>query len=412
MNILYLLTDLPFPPIGGGRSRSFYLLKALASKDEVTVVSFVSPETSLSDIDAVRQYCVKIITVPMNTRHYPLRFLESLLARTPYKVLQYSSEEFAMQVRILLNTGTFDIVLSEHPYLAPYLPDPAKACVIPQNIEMMFSIYKRFALHGNLLMRFYAATQWRKLMRYELTVYRKYGTFIALNQCEFATIKSLVPNIRTCLVPNGVDVEYFSPSQQRSAHVHTNIVFTGVFSYYPNEQAALTFSREILPIIRKRIPQIRFTIVGKDPSKRIRRLVEDPHITVTGFVNDVRPYMEKASVIVVPLRIGGGTRLKILEALAMGKPVISTTIGCEGLNVEHRKNVLIADTAEEFAQAVINVLEDSVLANSLGREGRQLVEREYRWEVIGDRLHEFLKQRASENHPVSLQREVLKRPTV
>jgi sugar transferase (PEP-CTERM/EpsH1 system associated) len=401
MNILYLQTDFPYPPIGGGRSRAFYLIKELAKDSSITLVSFAEVDPQTEEKEVMKQYCRDVFVIPFRRHHSLRKLFLSLFTSVPYKVLQYGSKEFADTVTYQFASNKFDLVFSEHPYLAQYIPSKAEFA-LPQNIELMSTIYERTRRSGNLRMRLYALSQWRKMQNYELELIRRFGVFIAVDRMEQEIIKEKLPNVKTCLVPNGVDVEYFSPSGQHSSSVPSNIVFTGVFSYYPNEQAAVAFSREVLPRIRKHFPKIRFTIVGKNPSEQVRRLAEDPLITVTGYVNDVRPFLENATVVVVPLRIGGGTRLKILEALAMGKPVISTTIGCEGLNVQHGKTILIADTAEEFAVTVVNVLKDTVLAQSLGQEGRRLVEREYRWEVAGDRLREFVKQCVRENSRRSL----------
>jgi glycosyltransferase involved in cell wall biosynthesis len=190
------------------------------------------------------------------------------------------------------------------------------------------------------------------------------------------------------VIENGVDVEYFSPQEE---DIDNNmLVFTGSMDWRPNQDAVSYFVAEILPRIRERVPSINAVFVGRDPPKGILKLGKLNGVIVTGTVEDVRPFIARAGVYIVPLRIGGGSRIKILEALAMKKPVVSTSVGAEGLRVKPGENIIIVDRAEEFAEAVVSCLGDTDLSRALGKKGRMLVEKYYRWEELGKKYNDYL----------------------
>lgn len=395
LDILFFQTDFPYPLNSGGRLRTFHLLKELSKTNNISMISFADSSVTAADIHAMEQNCSDVVPIRFIRKHSIIRMVKSILTGTPYKVLQYSSAAFADAVCDLIGRKKFDVVFSEHPYLAQYIPGDAK-CVITQKDEMMATIMKRTAKSGNFFMRLYARTQWRKMWNHETELFKRYRVFIAINREEQQLVSALIPGIKTAYIPNGVDSEYYAQGRAPRTDGTPDIVFTGVFSYYPNEQAALYFGDEILPRIRKQRPNARFIIVGKEPGRNVLRLGKKSEIMVTGYVEDVRPYLGNASVVVAPLLIGGGTRNKILEAFAMGKPVVSTSLGCEGLDVENGKHLLIADTPQEFAEAVLKLLDQPDLARRLGEQGRRLVETEYRWEAIGRRLDDFIHELVEE----------------
>jgi glycosyltransferase involved in cell wall biosynthesis len=211
-----------------------------------------------------------------------------------------------------------------------------------------------------------------------------------------AKLASICPGIETEVIPNGVDLDYFKPEAIDQDRV--NLVFTGSMDWQPNEDAVLYFCNHILPLIRAELPEIEFYIVGSNPSERVLRLRELKGVVVTGSVEDVRPYIADASVYVVPLRIGGGTRLKILQALAMRKAVVSTSIGCEGLNLQPDDHLLVADEPQPFAAHVIRLAKDRPFRDRLGRNGGVLVQKKYNWDIIVKRL-DLAYRRLASNMP-------------
>jgi glycosyltransferase involved in cell wall biosynthesis len=207
------------------------------------------------------------------------------------------------------------------------------------------------------------------------------------------------PWLKIIVIPNGVDLSYFRvlPAPQERSH----LVFTGSMDWRPNQDALRYFIRDVLPLIRHAQPDVECTFVGRRPPKDIQRLGEIARVTVTGTVDDVRPYVERAAVCVVPLRIGGGSRLKILEAFAMGRPVVSTRIGAEGLDVVQGKHLLLADDPRQFAESVIDLLKNEQQSRLLGHESRKLVERQYGWDSLATRFGDFIRETLGEWSPSS-----------
>jgi glycosyltransferase involved in cell wall biosynthesis len=218
---------------------------------------------------------------------------------------------------------------------------------------------------------------------------------IAVSDRDKEAIQAVAPDVRIHVVPNGVDNAFFSrfiphESYVTARHVITHmssLAFAGTMDYRPNVDAMLWFYHEILPLIKKDCFNVHLYIVGRSPVKEIMRLAIDPAITVTGYVNDIRPYIAHSRVFVVPIRMGSGTKLKVLQAMAMGVPVVSTSLGAEGIKVTDGENILIADTPAEFAQKVLLLLQDERQRQIISRNARQLVEEYYDWSVVVPRLH-------------------------
>lgn len=233
---------------------------------------------------------------------------------------------------------------------------------------------------------FYSLLQWWKLLRYEAKVCRTFDRVIAVSEADREALNRLVPGLEAKVVPNGVDVDFYvnftpegPPMPGWSPHA---LVFTGKMDFRPNVDAALWFAREILPRVREKFPEARFYVVGRNPHPRLKAIMGREDVVVTGYVEDVRPYLAFASVFVVPVRMGGGTRLKILEAMAMKKAVVSTTIGAEGYPFKHGLHLLLADEPEAFAGAICHLLSSEAERTGLGEEAFKLVNERYRWEHI------------------------------
>ena len=192
------------------------------------------------------------------------------------------------------------------------------------------------------------------------------------------------PGLNAEVIPNGVDTELYQPDHE--AEEDATLIYTGSMDWFPNEDAAIYFIDEILPTIQKKRPNLKFYVVGQFPSERLKRYGNRPGVVITGRVDDVKPYIARATVYVVPLRIGGGTRLKILEALAMGKAVVSTSVGAEGLNLRAGEEIMIADEPAKFSDGVLQLMENGCMRRELGDNGRRRVETEYDWRQIGEKL--------------------------
>jgi glycosyltransferase involved in cell wall biosynthesis len=246
-----------------------------------------------------------------------------------------------------------------------------------------------------LIKRKLYALQAEKMKRFEARKIREFSACSAVSGPDAQLLEQLLAQLRegsTCVgpdvpihvLPNGVDTQYFQPVT--GIEEEEALAFTGSLDWLPNDDAVLYFAREILPLIWQKKPAVKFYVVGKSPSVAVRDLAADERIAVTGRVEDVRPYLHRAKVFVVPLRIGGGTRLKILEAMSAERPVVSTTVGAEGIDYRDQHNIVLADQPAEFAQKVVDLLEDAAARRDLGRAGRQLVLNQYDWAIIGETL--------------------------
>ena len=225
---------------------------------------------------------------------------------------------------------------------------------------------------------------------YEAALCRLADRVVAVSEADAEALRALVPGLRVDIVPNGVDTEFYNVqipmTKSQLAIGLWSLVFTGKMDFRPNVDAVIWFCEEVLPLVRREVPGVRFYIVGRSPHRRVLRLAKDPAVTVTGYVDDVRPYIAAASVYVVPLRVGGGTRLKVLEALACGKAIVSTSLGCEGLGLTPGRELLVADTPLEFARRVVELLRSPGRREELGRAARRSAEERYDWRLIVPKL--------------------------
>jgi glycosyltransferase involved in cell wall biosynthesis len=287
----------------------------------------------------------------------------------------------------LLARRRFDVVQLEFGDFAPWYPLPATVLRVLDEHNVEHQLLERvWRQERSPLRRLYYRLEAGKLRDGELRACRGADAILTTSDVDRAALAPHVGAIPIRVVPNGVDTTYFTPG---AAHGDpTRLLFTGAIDYQPNTDAVLHFAGEIWPLVRRSAPGATFAIVGKDPPPAVRALAGDG-VVVTGTVPDVRPWMQAAAVFVVPLRVGGGTRLKILEALASGRAVVSTSIGCEGLAVTPGREILVADAPAAFADAVVRCLRDPALRARLGAAGRALVERRYRWEPIGADLGDF-----------------------
>ena len=254
---------------------------------------------------------------------------------------------------------------------------------------------RRFLVDKRLLWRLVAWREWRVMARAERYYTNLANHVLTVSEDDRRAFAEYVPSEKLTAVPTGVDLEYFSPSH--TVRRSDTLVFTGTMDWMPNEDAILYFCSAILPLIRAHVPEVRLRVVGRKPPKKILALKETiPNLEVTGTVDDIRPYVRDATVYVVPLRIGGGTRIKIFEAMAMGMAVVSTTIGAEGLPVEHNRNILIADTPASFADVAVMLLTQPMTRQRIGNAARLLVEERYDWTAVTDVVDETLKRVATE----------------
>jgi sugar transferase (PEP-CTERM/EpsH1 system associated) len=287
----------------------------------------------------------------------------------------------------LLAREQYDALIFECALASDYLLPPQVKIILDQhNIE--YEVLYRTYLHEPFSLRkWYNWRESRLVKQAEIRLCQRADALVMTSERERVVMKKLLPHTMIAVVPNGVDISYFNGASTAEEH---RIIFTGSMEYYPNIEAVLFFARKCWPRIREALPDATWQIVGKNPLPDVQKLARLPGVTVTGSVADVRPYFNQATVAIVPLLVGGGTRLKILEAMAMRIPVVSTSLGCEGLAVEAGRHLLVADKAEVFAQSVIELLTHPERRQGLVEAGRELVEAEYSWEKCADRLQEVV----------------------
>jgi sugar transferase (PEP-CTERM/EpsH1 system associated) len=385
MKILFLTPELPYPPDRGASIRSFNLIKNLAPRHEIHLLSFSSKESDLAEAGPLLDLCSQIETLPTPHRSTIQRLLSIFLSPLPDMALRLPSSQFEFKLKTLLKEGGFDLVQVEAIEMARYIPTVIASHRPPRlifdDINAEYLLQKR-ALeidlrHLRWLGAAYSLIQWQKLRRYEAWACRQADHVITVSEADREALRRLLPDLSVSVVPNGVDTQYYQPTEEEP---DGSLVFTGKMDFRPNVDGVLWFFERVWPLVKKGIPQVRLLVVGRNPSPRLSPLLQDPQVKVTGFVPDVRPYIAQANIYLVPLRMGGGTRLKVLEAMAMGKAIVSTSLGCEGIEVTERE-VAIADEPQEFAQRLLELWDDRERRNALGRAARRLAER-YDWRSI------------------------------
>jgi len=299
-----------------------------------------------------------------------------------YTIFAYDSETFRRRLKHVISGTRFDLVHMDSLDLATYLPDLGDLPVVCVHHNVESSLLARRADSSSGLARRYMKLQARLTAAEERRWCPRAALNVAVSAIDRDTFLELSPNASFTVVPNGVDTSSFEPAEIDPAS-QDGVVFVGGYTWQPNRDAMDFFCTEVLPRIRDRGLNPSVTWVGRAPDSVVRQYADRHGVTLTGYVDDIRPYVDRAACYVAPLLSGGGTRLKILDAWAMGKAVVSTAVGCEGLDARHNENILVSDTAEDMALAVQSVLADLDLRQRLGRDARRTAESTYDWEVIG-----------------------------
>lgn len=388
MKILFLSPTVPFPLTDGGRIRVFNLLKQIAQRSEVTLLAL---ETQSSDVESVvhlERFGIRVHLVRQGGKLPSVSFgtlLRAFLKKVPITVARYNVPAYRQKFRELVATETFDLVHYEMFHVAQFHTETHLPSLLSQqNVDA--AIWQRLCQEtANPLRKCLYWTQQRAFERYERLTNPQFDIVTCASEIDRQTFQRTNAAGRFEIIPNGVDVEDYQPAYDSEEDAH--LIYIGSMDWYPNEDAVAFFADEVLPKIHEKLPDVQFSAVGGNPSPRLQKLAARSQILVTGRVPEIKPYFARATVFVVPLRIGSGTRLKILEALAMGKAVVSTTVGAEGLNLVDGEEILIADEPIAFAEAVLRLLTDASLRRKIGENGRARVERDYDWRRIGEKLY-------------------------
>lgn len=388
MKILVIDEEFPWPLDSGKRIRSFNLISRLAPKHEVCYLAY--GESGSESFNHLKQPGITPLTVPRQAPRksgllFYVRLLQNLFSSWPYIVSSHYSRVFHHALREEVEKRRPDLLLCEWSPYAVFLKDlpGPKKLIVAHNIE--HRIWRRYYDNeSNPIKRWYIGLQMRKLERFEGQAFAWADAATAVSESEAEIIRSFVPGMPVSVIENGVDLDYFAP--QPYPVNSSRLVFVGALDWRPNQDAVRYFVSDILPVLNGMGIQIEIDLIGSNPPPDLIALSRRPGVNLVGHVPDVRPFVARAGVYVVPLRIGGGTRLKILEALAMKKAVVATPVGAEGLDVSDGENIMLADTPELFADKIKQLLKDSELARRLGENGRRLVEESYGWDYLADKL--------------------------
>ena len=397
MKLLFLAPYLPSPPQSGAPRRVHGLMSELSRRHDVSLLAFTVPgEDAGAAIRATKEYCAEVVTVENDHLDRALSGkmkralqLRSLLGKKSFERLAYYDPSFQRELDRMAERGGFDVITTEHSQMACYrLPHTARLVLDEHNIE--YDILFRTTTAERLTLRkLYSWVNYLKLRGEERAAWQQFDGVTLTSERDEMVLRRDASGTRTAVIPNGVDTEFFVPADAPVAP--DTILFFGAINYYPNTEGLLFFLDEVFPIVKRKRPDAKLVIVGQLPPPAIVARAADD-VIVTGLVDDVRPYLERAAVVIAPLRIGGGTRLKIVEAMAMGKAIVATRLGAEGLEVRDGQDILLGDTEEDFASQVTRVLGDEALRVRLGKSARKRAEEQYSWKGAVDRLEHFYEQ--------------------
>ncbi len=391
MRVAFVSARPPFPLNSGGRLRTYHLLKQVSAVHRVTLITAfeTAAEACALDglIDAIPQLAVRAVQVPQRGS-FPrkmARLMESVTDPLPYTWAAFNHPRFVENLGCALAERSYDLVHCDHVQIAATAASLARSpCLLnAHNVESVL-IGRLADRHGRGWRRGPMRWQARKTIAAERAAFSSMHACVTVSEIDRHEVHRLAPSLRVAVVPNGVDVGALTQCGiQRRRGL---IVFCGAMDWAPNIDAVRWFAEAILPGIRLQLPVVEFLVVGRNPGRRLQQRLKPLGVTFTDTVPDVRPHLGQAHAVVVPLRSGSGTRLKILEAWAMKKPVVSTTLGAEGLPADDGVNILLANTAQEFADRTVSLLVDDTRACKLAENGRQRVEKSFDWKCVADLL--------------------------
>jgi len=398
MRILWINTELLHPIDKGGKIRSYQMLKRIKDQHAITYLSFAT-SSSKEPFERSSEYCDRLITVPRHERPKAgLRFYGELAlsvgSSLPYAIHKYRSRAMRAAIQKELQHYNYKIVVCDFLASAINLPSNTRSASLLFQHNVESTIWQRhFETNVNRARRAFFYNQWQRMRAYERAACDEFDAVVAVSEQDRDRLHNDFGLKSVFDVPTGVDTDYYRANGL--SREPFELVFTGSMDWMPNEDAILHFAREILPIVARSIPEVTVSVVGRNPSRRLTELAaSDSRIKVTGRVDDIRPYVDRAAVYIVPLRIGGGTRLKIYEAMSMAKPIVTTTIGAEGLPVRDGDELLLADEPRDFAEAIVRLLRDPERADRLGEQARKAVCDRFGWQHAASRFMEICESTA------------------
>jgi glycosyltransferase involved in cell wall biosynthesis len=389
VKVVVVSTQFPYPPRSGYPTRVYHLVRQLAKRHDVTLLSLARPDQRDQATELQKQLPVRVVEHEMSVNRRRRAQAASLVSSRPFSCREVYSPEMQRAIDDVCTAGGVDVIQLESSQLCTYT-FPRDVRIVLDEHDIVYELLQRLAEGERAaLRRGFNRIEHARFRRFEQRCWRQADGCVVTSERELPVVQPHRAGKPLAVVPNGVDIDYFRPAE---APVEPfTVLFNGILTSRPNIDAAHHLVEEIWPLVQERCPDARLTLVGRASPATVRRLSR-PGVALTGEVPDLRPYLEQAAVVAVPIRMGGGTRLKVVEGLAMGKALVSTSLGCEGIAVRDNEQLLIRDDARAFASGILSLFEDPGLAAELGRSGRGVIEREYSWDLAGERLEALYRQ--------------------
>jgi glycosyltransferase involved in cell wall biosynthesis len=395
MKILWIKAGGIVPLDSGGKIRSYHILRQLSQRHDVTFFTFYAGASEGLHSD-VRDVLKKVICVPLKlpssrTIRGVAHYIAHCFSPLPYSMAKYCCSEVSRALSDVIISNRYDLWVCDFVYPAPIIPWDVQVpkVLFAHNVEAQ--VWERYhRITPNPLWRWVSWREYQAMAKAERRYISKADHLLTVSELDRKFFSRYFDPSRITVIPTGVDTDYFRPlpGDERPNH----LVFTGSLDWLPNDDGASYLLKNVLPRIRSEIPEATLCIAGRNPSSDLRALGRRYGVEVIGWVEDIRSCVREAAVYVVPLRVGGGTRLKIFEAMAMGKPIVSTTIGAEGLPVTDGENIILQDDSSEFAAAVVRLLRDPVARGRIGRAARKTVEESFTWKASADEFDSALRK--------------------
>lgn len=377
-NLLFLSLRFPYPPQRGDRIRAYYFIVELSKRHNISLISFYESEKEIEQINELRKYCSQVKVIKFSQLRAYFNSTIYSLSSKPIQVGYWYSPKMRKLVDKLVESSDFDIIHAQFFRMAQYV---TKYTDYPKVLDLTdalsLNLHRRAQLDRGLSLPLVKLEE-RRVRRYETEIIKNFDVGTIVSAFDRDYLLDLDSSLELAVIPMGVDLDYFSPSEN---DYKSQILFTGTMSYFPNYDAALYFCNEILPLIKQQLPDVSFYVVGNNPHKKLRQIACSD-IVVTGHVPDVRPYFDDSAVFVCPLRSGSGMQAKNLEAMAMGVPIVTTSIGLEGLEAASGVEIFVADNPDDFANHVIRLIKEPQLRREISENARRLVENKYSWHEI------------------------------
>jgi len=393
MNILFLATNFPYPPNSGHNLRTYNILKILSKSNNIHFLGFSKNKEYPTTDNPINAFCKSVELFKATDDFSKSKMIFSLLlnffSHYPYALEKYYLQEMKNKINEIIINNDIDLVHFDLLHLSMYIDIVGKVpkTLTEHNVESE-RILKLVRNSTNLLFKMYMYIQYKKLYEFEKNICQKFDVCITVSDEDADTLKKMCPAGRYYVIPNGVDTEYFRPGNNNP--VPNSLVWVGGMHDFYNREAINYFCKEVFPLIKCKVSKITFNAIGTSPTRRLINLSKhNKNVSAVGYVEDIRPYVSSSSIFIAPMLSGGGTKLKVLNAMSMGKPVVTTNVGAEGIDLQNGENIVIADNPEDYANGIIDLLKSPTLASKIGQNGRKLILRKYDWNVIGKKQLEL-----------------------